>query len=270
MTLSFQRSADCIFERNILIAPGKISIVQPNGFKIWKDNIIFRNGKVINNMLQSLAIDSAMPAYSIPLRMTQVAKVVKVSKAPVLDGSIAAIEWPGEFYTLDREPSRLPASGAPVLVKLSYNNKYIYLGANVTMFDPANISKGTIWGKDDGLEVSIAGKTSKGRPAIFLVRLFADGTVQSLTLAGADEESAKHLEKELRFFTVIKPKQRNGGGWNCELAIPFDVLGLKPASGMKIAFNMCAFCNEYGKWHCWEGTRGESWNLDQAGILQLQ
>ena len=38
---------------------------------------------------------------------------------------------------------------------------------------------------------------------------------------------------------------------------------------MKIAFNMSAFCSEFGEWHCWEGTLAESWRLDQAGMLQL-
>lgn len=38
MSISFQRSAGCVFERNTLVAPGRINIVQPNGIKLWKDN----------------------------------------------------------------------------------------------------------------------------------------------------------------------------------------------------------------------------------------
>ena len=59
-------------------------------------------------------------------------------------------------------------------------------------------------------------------------------------------------------------------GWIGEWAIPLNAIGLKPKPDMNIAFNMCAFINEYDKWHCWEGTLGESWQVDQAGVLQLK
>ena len=223
-----------------------------------------------DKILQSFTIDSAMPPFTIPGRMTQPAKAVKVGKAPVIDSKMVQGEWPGEFHTLNREPSRMAASSTPVLVKFSYDNKNIYIGANITMFDPSNIIKGSTWEKNDGLEVAIAGKTSKGNPANFVVRIYPDGTIQSLTVAGAPVESAKRLEKEVRFITMINQPQRGGKGWSCEMAIPVEILGIKPGPGLKVAFNMTAYCNEYGKWHCWEGTQSESWNLDQAGTLLFE
>ena len=59
-------------------------------------------------------------------------------------------------------------------------------------------------------------------------------------------------------------------GWRGEWAIPCAALGLKPAPGVKMAFNMAAFCSEFGEWHCWEGTLAETWRLDQAGTLQFK
>jgi hypothetical protein len=35
-------------------------------------------------------------------------------------------------------------------------------------------------------------------------------------------------------------------------------------------FNICAFVNEYGKCHCWEGILGESWLGDKACTLLLK
>ena len=269
MYLYPSRSSDCTFERNILIVPGKITINKPDAFKTWKDNVIYRNGQVIDGVLQAFIIDSAMPAYSFPGRRTAPIKAVRVSKAPILDGNIELSEWPGEFYYLNRDPSRFTTSGWPPIVKLSYDNKFLYLGVTVVMADPGRISRGSVWGKDDGLEVSIAGEISKGMPAIFVVRLYADGTVQSITDAGAPAASAQRLGKELRIITKDQ-KPTSGGGWSCEWAIPFKALGLKPVQGLKVAFNMRSYVNEYGKWHCWEGTKGESWQVDQAGILQLE
>jgi hypothetical protein len=65
----------------------------------------------------------------------------------------------------------------------------------------------------------------------------------------------------------MRQKTWLGGGWIGEWAIPLDAIGLKPEPDTKVPFNMCAFLNEYGKWHCWEGTLGESWQVDKAGSL---
>jgi hypothetical protein len=269
MTLSFQRSADCIFEYNTLVASGRINITQPNAIKLWKDNIIYQSENTIDEVKQNFSIDSAMPSYSVPELRTQSIKVERISKPPEMDGDIESAEYSGEFYTLDREPSRLPASGAPVLVKLSYDNKFLYLGTIISMFDPMNISKGNIWEKHDGLEISVAGKSAKGDPVNYKIRLYADGTIQSLTNAGLKAES-EHLRKKVLFITKIQQKKRHGGGWNCELAIPFSALGLKPEPGAKVAFNLCAYCNEYGRWHCWEGIHSGNNSLDVTGKFQLQ
>jgi len=269
MTLSFARSADCTFERNTLIASGPITLGQPNAIKSWKKNIVYRNGQLKNGALKDYMIDSLMPRSEVPSRLAQTAKAVRVNRAPVLDGILEAIEWPGEYHTLNREPSRLNASGAPVLVKFSYDKKWLYVGANINVFDPENIVKGSVWQKNDGLELAIAGNTSKGKSNNYIIRIYSDGSIQSLTLAGVTDEAAKRLEKGIKYLTRMKPKQQEGGGWICELAIPLDLLNINLVSGTKIPFNLSVWCNEYGNWHCWEGTQGENWHLEKAGILEL-
>lgn len=268
MVLSFQQSADCIFERNTIVASGNIRISQPNAVKIWKDNVIYRNGQVINGVSQSFIIDSAMPPYSIPERKTYPVKAMHISKSPILDGNIEYNEWPKQSFLLDREPSRLPASGWYPRIKVSYDDKFLYLGGNIIMRDPGLIIKGSTWGKNDGFEVSIAGNTSKGKPANFVVRVYPDGTVQSLTDAGAPAGAAQRLGKDLR-VVINDQKPNSGGGWSCELAIPLKALGLKPVPGLTIPFNMCAYVNEYDNWHYWEGTQVEGWNMNQAGMLRF-
>ena len=66
MVLSFQSSAGYIFEGNTLFAPGKITIIQPNGIKSWKGNVIFRNGLGQNQLPQPFTIDDAMPPVPTP------------------------------------------------------------------------------------------------------------------------------------------------------------------------------------------------------------
>lgn len=267
MTLSFQRSADCIFEGNTLVAHGNINVVQPNGITTWKNNVIFRN-RARDNQSPVYTIDSIMPPYQLPDRMEAPAITTRVSQPPVLDGEIEAEEWPGEFHTLNREPSRLPASGAPVMVKLMYDTKFLYIGTIATMFDPKKIKKGMVWEQDDALELTIEGKTKDGEPADFVIRLFAGEYLQCSVNKEGTVDHADQLEKKIRHASVIKTNPRMGGGWFSEMAIPLDQLGIKVESGLLVPFNLCAWCNEYGNWHCWEGNLGEE--LELAGILKFQ
>lgn len=267
MTLSFQSSARFTFEGNTLITPGKILMVSPNAVTRWKGNKIFSGGSNKGDILQAYKIDSAMPLFPIPAHKTRPVEVIRSAKAPVLDGELKANEWAGEYYRLDREPSRFPYSGAPVIVKFSSDNKFLYIGGMMMMFDTINISKGDRWGKDDGVEISIGG-FDKGKPVTYVIRSYVNGTMQSLTDAGATAAAAERLGKGVRYVSRIMAKPTNG--WTGEWAIPLNLLGLKPGSGQKIAFNICAFINEYDKWHCWEGTQGENWEVDKAGILQFR
>ncbi len=66
MSLSFQSSAGCTFERNTLFAPGTITVTQPNGIKLWKDNVVFRNGLGKDDVAQPFTIDDAMPPVATP------------------------------------------------------------------------------------------------------------------------------------------------------------------------------------------------------------
>ena len=156
-------------------------------------------------------------------------------------------------------------------MKFSYDDRYLYVAANVTMFEPAKISRGSAWRKDDGVEICIAGKTPGGEHATFVIRGYPNGTWQSTAVAGDPTKVTERLGRELRFSA--KTLRGRGGrerGWCAQWAIPFDALGLRPATGLKVPFNMGVFCTEFGEWHCWEGTLAENWRLDQAGTLRLQ
>lgn len=270
MTVSFQRSVGCSFEGNTLYVPGKLIVRQPNAITAWKDNVVFAGGLGPNDAPQPFTISDAMPAEAAPGRKTSAAEAVRIATAPTVDGEIKTGEWPGKIQTLDREPSRFSVGGAPVLAKFAYDDQYLYVSANVAMFAPAKVTTGSAWGQDDGVEICLAGQSPDGQPVTFVIRGFAGSAVQSVTDAGASAERAARLGKEVRFAArLTKGAGTSLRGWCSEWAIPFSALGLKPAPGMKIAFNMSAFCSEFGEWHCWEGTLAESWRLEQAGTLQF-
>lgn len=259
MSLSFQRSSGCTFSGNTLFAPGKITLSQPNAVKLWTNNVAFYGG----TNQQPFTIADALPPTPAPPRRTTPVGVTRVTQPPTLDGEIGWSEWPNATVNLDREPSRWSASGAPAFCKLAYDDQCLYVAVNVAMFDVTKLRKGTTWGQDDGAEVCIAGKEGT-----FVIHGFANGTVQSVTVAGAPADAVQRLGKVVRF--AAKPFGKTQGGWRCEWAIPFDALGLKPAPGLKIAFNVGTYRADDGVWRCVEGTLAQNWRLDQAAVLQLK
>jgi hypothetical protein len=267
MTLSFQRSSGCTFTGNTLFAPGKITVSPPNAIKVWKDNVVFRDSVDKGSTPQPFTIDDALPPAPPPARRSYAITAVRVPQPPAVDGEIGWDEWPGAMVSLDREPSRWSASGAPVFAKLAYDDQCLYVAVTVVLFDVNKLRKGAVWGQDDGAEVCIAGDK-----ATFVVRGFADGTVRSVTDAGASAEAAERLGQAVRFAAQPYGKTKGDveGGWRGEWAIPFDALGLKPAPGLKVPFNLGIFRAEDGVRRSLEGTLAENWRLDQAATLLLK
>lgn len=258
MVLSFQRSSGCVFQGNTLFAPGTITLSPPSAIKLWTNNVVFYGGTN-----KTFTIADALPPAAPPARRTTPVSISRVTRPPTLDGEIGWDEWPTASASLDRTPSRWPASGAPAFAKLAYDDQCLYVAVNVVMFDVTKLSKGTRWGKDDGAEVCIAGKAGT-----FVIHGFPNGTVESVTLAGVPADAAARVGKAVRF--AAKPYGTTRGGWRCEWAIPWDALGIKPAPGLKIPFNIGVRRTEDGIWRCLEGTLAQNWRLDQAAILQLK
>lgn len=268
MQLSFQSSGNCTFQGNVLVAPGRVTVGQPNAVKVWKDNVLFTDGLDKKGQPKAFTIHDAMPPYSTPGRKGHSAEAVRTAKSPTLDGEVSMEEWPGKIQRLDRDPSRLAAWGAPVLVKFCYDDQCLYLAATVSMFEPATLGTGAAWRKDDGVEIALAGQTPDGKPTTLVLRGYVNGALQSVTDGGASKEIAERFGKEVRFAAKpIKGHGKNVKGWRGEWAIPLSALGWKPTPGQKFPFNMSAYGSEFDQWHCWEGTLGESWRLDQAGTI---
>jgi hypothetical protein len=276
VTLSFQRSSNVTFERNTVFAPGKVIVRQPNAVKTWKDNVIYHNGLDKKGEPQAFTIDNAMPEMPTPDKKAGGAAAIvaeKIQKSPTLDGVLAANEWPGKLWGIDRDISRQTACGAPAFVKLAYDDQHLYVAMMASMFAPAKISDGTTWGKDDGVEITIVGQGADGKPAAFVLRGYPNGKVESATTAGASAADAARVGKAVRFVAARMTAPYNkkiDRGWCGEWAIPFDAIGLKPAAGLKTQFNIAVYYGDNAEWHCWEGMLGKPWNADQAGVLQLK
>ncbi len=266
LTLSFQSSRNCTVTGNMLYAPGKVTVSPPTAVTAWTNNVVMQGGQG-RGAPQAFAIGGDMPAAAAPGRRKHPINVVRVSRPPVLDGEIGTDEWPGDLQYVSREPSRWSAGGAPVYAEFAYDEHTLYVAVNVVLFDIGKLGKGGRWGRDDAAEICIAGKEGT-----FVLRGFADGALASVTDAGAPHEAADRLGKAARF--TAKPYGKVKGdwksGWRGEWAIPFAALGITPAPGKTLAFNLSIYRAEDGVWRCLEGTQAETWRVDQAAALRLK
>ncbi len=264
MTISFARSANCTFTGNTLLAGGTIAVKPPNAITTWTGNVLMQGGVGKNGLPQPTTISDVMPASPAPGPRGP-AIAVRVTQAPTLDGEIGVEEWPGPALNLDRDPTRWPASGVPSYAEACYDERCLYVAVSAGQYQISRLRKGTTWGTDDGVEIAIGGRLPDGRPTTFVLRGYAGGTFESITVAGAPAAAATRLGKAVRCTTSVWPH-----GWRSEWAIPLDALGIKPAPGLKVPFNVTAFRAEDGVWRCWEGTCAESWRVDQAGLLMFK
>jgi hypothetical protein len=262
MSLSFARSRRCEVVSNRLVAAGRITVSPPNAVTRWEGNVLMCSG-----VTNAHEIGGAMPPAPAPARRTYPVPAARAPQPPTLDGEIGAEEWPGGLLSLDREPSRWSASGAPAFAEVCYDDACLYVAFNAVLFDITRLRRGAEWGACDGAEVCVAGPAGT-----FVLRGFSGGEHVSVAEAGVSAEAAQRLGAAARF--CAKPYGKTTGdwksGWRCEWAIPFGALGVKPEAGCKIPFNLGLYRAEDGVWRCLEGTLGENWRLGQAVVLQLK
>ena len=195
MNLSFQRSSNFEFINNVLVAPGKIQIDQPNGISVWEGNRVFNE--------RGYMIDSIMPEITLLPPREMAVEVPRLEEKPVLDGIITDGEWPGRHYALDRAPERLPASGRPVFMKFLHDEKNLYVGVLIDMFKKnENLRKGDVWKRDDGVEIAIAGRY-RNKPVTFIIRSYASGAVQCLTDGEVPEKVVTRLVEAIKYVSKI-------------------------------------------------------------------
>jgi len=81
---------------------------------------------------------------------------------------------------------------------------------------------------------------------------------------GPDRPTPAHVSGLEFKARVLKP-----GRWTAEWRIPFAGLGIDPAKDRRLAFNLTVRKARNNLWLMWEGTRGHSYDADQAGFVEL-
>ncbi|MBM4084203.1 MAG: hypothetical protein FJ272_05385 [Planctomycetes bacterium] len=257
MDLSFARSAGHRVTGNTFHLNGKLKIGDPDAVVEWAGNLIVQAGEAVP------AISDAIPSTPITPRETpRHANAVPMPKPPALDGKLEGDEWPSGGQDLGELPDQRRARGAPLVAKLCADAAHLYVGLTVVSMFPEDRKLGRAWGSDEGVELAVEGTRADGQRVTYVLRGFADGTFESVTVAGASADEAKALAQATGYAAGVDKQV-----WRCEWRIPFAALRFTPADRALLPLNVTVYRSEDKQFIQWAGTLGETWDLKRGGRL---
>jgi len=187
----------------------------------------------------------------------------------VIDGQLAG--WPGrppERIGADRLAAGRESGGVDVAFKLCWDEKALYLLANVTDPTPmANVHKGGDLWNADVLELFLgAERIGQGGPLLFTDR-------QILLGAGGNNQTyVVNAAKQPEIETSVTPRV-DGKGYTLEAAIPWGALGVAPKEEMTLLFDLAVGNSADGKQRSsqlvWNGGTRNSSDRGAWGRLSL-
>ena len=125
---------------------------------------------------------------------------------------------------------------------------------------------GNVWGLDDATEIAVCRVTPGIRSPILLLRGFPSGHFESSQEANAPAFDAARAAEDVRYAA----RMDTPGVWTTEWRIPFASLGIDPARDQLLAFNLTVRKTADNQWRLWRGTGTSTWQVFEAGFIELQ
>ena len=193
-----------------------------------------------------------------------VAKAVRRSKPIAMDGAIGKAEWPGPKLTLAQDVSGRKATPESA-AWLAWDDEHLWVAFDNAVDSKRPLPKSNVWGQDDAVEVALRNPAAGKDAPIFVLRGFPNGHAESSTEAGAPAPVAAKAGGDMQFAAKVIGKDR----WTTELRIAWAALGIDPRKHRKLQCSLTVRKPAGDLWLMWEGTRGYSWDVHRAGILEL-
>ena len=125
---------------------------------------------------------------------------------------------------------------------------------------------GNVWGLDDAVEIAICRITPGIRSPILVLRGFPSGHYESSQEANAPAAEAVRAAEGVQYAASMDTP----GVWTTEWRIPFASLGIDPARDELLAFNITVRKTADNQWRLWRGTGTATWQVFEAGFIELE
>ena len=141
----------------------------------------------------------------------------------------------------------------------------LFVAIDNTVAPSTALRRGHQWGRDDAIEIALRNPAAGKNAPTFVLRGYPDGHFESSSEAGAPATAAQKAGKAVKFAAKVVSKSR----WTATCAIPFAALGIDPAKHKRLQCNLTVRKAASDLWLMWQGTRGYSWKVANAGLLEL-
>lgn len=184
------------------------------------------------------------------------------------DGIITAPEWGGA----DPAKAMVIEQGingekiAPrSLAWVYHDGEALRVAVDNTVKATPALRPGNTWGQDDAVEIAVRNPAAgKGAP-ILILRGYPSGHFASSDEAGSVRDAVERASIGVSYGAQVLSATR----WCCEWRIPFGSLGIDPAKDLRLQFNISVRKTAGPDWIEWQGTGSYTWEVAQAGILEL-
>ncbi|MBT7162462.1 MAG: hypothetical protein HN904_06755, partial [Victivallales bacterium] len=147
----------------------------------------------------------------------------------------------------------------------SHDGKDLHVAIRNRVTPSKRLRTKPVWGENDAVELAFRNPAVKGA-SILLLRGYPAGQFACSTEAGAPFEVTQDVERAVSYSARVVA----AGEWTAEWKIPLRALGIDPAKHQRILFNLSARKTAGLQWLMWRGTGGHTWDVDKAGVLELQ
>ncbi len=196
-------------------------------------------------------------------------KVARAATPVTVDGQITPAEWP----LTDAAKSMVIEQGfqgekvsPPSAAWLSWDDQALYVAVDNAINPKFPIRPGNQWGQDDAVELAFRNPAAGANAPILVLRGFPSGHFTSTDEAGAPEADAKRAAEGVQYKAQFADAKR----WTAEWRIPFAALGVDPAKHSRLQFNLSVRKTADELWVEWQSTFGSTWEVGNAGVLELQ
>lgn len=194
-------------------------------------------------------------------------KVAKAQAVPMIDGAINAAEWNGanvkDALLLEQDVNGAKAKPTSQ-AWIEYSEAGLWLAIDNATDPNATLRKGDAWGEDDAVEIAIRKASETSAPLVF--RGFPSGNWHVSDESGTPAAIITRAKNGVKYAA----RAVDQGRWSAEWFIPWSSLGMTGASpGTRFAFNLTARKPAGDLWLMWRGTQGNSFLVENAGLLEI-
>ncbi len=195
-------------------------------------------------------------------------KVLRLQKPVTVDGAIDAAEWgtPNAATTMVVEQGiQGEKSSPPSSAWLAWDDTALYVAADHNVNPKFPLRPGNQWGQDDAMELAVRNPGAGKDAPILVLRGYPSGHFETTAEAGASDAATKRAAEGVEYKAKIVDSKR----WTAEWRIPFASIGVDPAKHTKLGFNLSVRKTADDLWLMWQGTAACTWEVGNAGILEL-